>query len=34
MALVQSLGKLCDYLVPFGAFVIILYDTFKFNLIG
>jgi hypothetical protein len=34
MVLVQSLWKLCDYFVPLCAFVIILCDILKFNLIA
>jgi hypothetical protein len=34
MVLVQSLLKLCDYIVPLCAFVIILCDILKYNLIG
>jgi hypothetical protein len=34
MVLLQSFWKLCDYLVPLCAFVIILCDTLKFNFIG
>jgi hypothetical protein len=34
MVLVKSLWKLCDYFVPLCAFVIILYDILKYNLIG
>jgi hypothetical protein len=33
MVLVKSLWKLCDYFVPLGAFVIILYDILKYNFI-
>jgi hypothetical protein len=34
MVLVKPLWNLCDYLVPLCAFVIILGDIFKYNLIG
>jgi hypothetical protein len=34
MVLVKSLWNLCDYFVPVCAFVIVLYDIFKYNLIG
>jgi hypothetical protein len=34
MVLVKSLWKLCDYFVPLYAFVIILCDIRKYNLIG
>jgi hypothetical protein len=33
MELVKSLWKLCDYFMPLCAFVIILYDILKYNLI-
>jgi hypothetical protein len=34
MVLVKYLWKLCDYFVPIYAFVIIIYDILKYNLIG
>jgi hypothetical protein len=34
MVLVKPLSNLCDYFVPLCAFVIILCDIFKYNLIG
>jgi hypothetical protein len=34
MVLVKSLWKLCDYFVPLCAFMIILCDILKYNLIG
>jgi hypothetical protein len=34
MVLAKSLCNLCDYFVPLCAFVIILCDIFRYNLIG